>query len=345
MSVKHCCSGRKDEHKPRLCDDARFVMVSEDGSRQCDITGLGDWDLTLVRNGLTEFSIDVDPCDCDPCSFEGLCDRIEFWLGDHFADDFLFVNALPQGDILQVSGTGLAARTQRERWDGGGTLSGDAAQLWSELWSGSTAGLSSGLTSGGTRVTFKYEDKDTKDKMVDNFAPYITWTQHSGVLYDWVAGEEPLGREITDDMLIRTSCDVVGCDYSTAVDDVAIAYGEELDRCIVFPTDAERCGRQSPVLEFPEIRSSADAQAMAESAFAILNCPQQVFSAADGAELESSTLCWTDLIPGRRHVIGGSEFGLASVRLNGTGNCVESVEARFDQAAIAALRSRVRLDD
>lgn len=320
-----------------MCDEVRWRLVRPDGTGECDITR-SEWDFSVPRNGLPVASVEIDSCLCDPTQFEPLCDYLEVWQGGSLMARFLYRTSEPAGSsALEIGGVGLTAQSQFTQWGTTEVLSGPASYIWQQAWA--PLFLTPGIPAGGRPVTFNVEGKDQRSDLISTMDSYVTWSEHGGALYDWVAGEEPFGTEMLPDYFINEDCGVIGEDGSSVVDEVTVCYGSELALIKRWPPAVGGCGRQSPPLEYPEITDPDTACSVAEDAYEILRFPQRVFDRQ--AELDARKVCWEDLIPGRRHRVRGEVFGLGSVRVSGTGGCVESVEAAFDQAEIAALRSRV----
>ena len=340
-----------------LCKPVQIVILSRDGSRQCDITDRAEWSLNTLRSRIPETEIDIPMCNCFT-GFEPWCDLIEYRLCGEPMMRYLYRGTRPSDDgRVRIQGVGLLAQLARIRNLTTGETTGSPSLLWSQLIRDANTvndTLLDPLPAESTNPQTVTVETDTKEMMIDTFdalTPFIVSSEHNGIVQAFELGSEPSGATLTPKQLAPgQTCATPAIDGDSYVNEIQICYGINQDQTVTWPpggapdNNRRSCRLQSRTLQFPEIRSADAAYAVAELAHDTLSAPQTVL---DDLRLDPRNTCWDTLVPGTWWPAGipdfaGERFNLDAVEVDGLGSCVNNVTVSFDQND-AELSGRARV--
>lgn len=334
-------------------------LVARDGSYQLDVTDRSSWEFSSVRSGIGESFVNVDMCH-DIARFRLWCDLLEFSQPSGLLTRHVIRSTAPQQSTIRVAGVGLLAQLSRRRYPlvGSSNLSGFAVPALIETLQQADqiepllVTVHSDGADQGRPVLVAPEPGGMMFDTFDELAGiHVVVSEHAGAVQIRAIGDEDIGPTIRDHWLNTVGCLPAEVDGDSTVNEIAVAWGLSLDRFVTWPPNevedpnrAGACRLQSPVIEYPEIGSAAEAYAAAETAHRLLSQPQIVLAeqSVDAAAVE-----WAWLRPGRNHpcmlsATSGIICNLSQVDVQGDGERVTAVTATWDQADIGALRNRVR---
>jgi len=333
-----------------LCGRWSWRLVSAHGGQWHEFVS-PDWQFDYRRRVAGEAKAEMGGCD-GAQRFAEWCDTLEVWCDGDIAESFIVESIEPDGEgNYEITGVGAFELARKRRIAVTETLTGSAGQVWAELWqimNGiAPTGLTPTVTSGGPSITLELTAGDLFEDPLGTLGVYVTWAQHGGVLYDWLAGEEPRqGRPLTYEWVTSFTCDTQGMfDAGSVVNNIEFAYGPSLESLFVWPENGNPDGKllQSPRLNFPEITDREQMRQLANQWGPTLAAPEPVLP---DIALNPATTQFMDLLPGvwhndqhTPHV--GYAFNMAAVELEGTSDCLETITAGMDQGD-SAIRNTLR---
>lgn len=340
-----------------LAGDVLVRLVRRDNTAQ-RVLSRARWSMSALRSRIPETVITADECDTSLDVFEPWCDFIEYYFDDALAMRYLLQGQEPvDATTRTIRGSGLAAQLNRRRVEHETTYDGPATGIFAHDMMSAADGVQQTFMTvtqpgavWGALLSPTIEAEETLLSLHDLLVAHVVYTEHSGGTELRAVGDELDGPDlIRRDWLTLNATATPALDAALMMNEVAVRYGPDLEEFAYWPpgrtaVGPSRCRLQGPAFKFPEIAAHelAEASAVAGRIFSALANPRVVLPELD---LEPAAVTWPELVPGRWSVSGlpgseGERCNLDSVVVEGLGNRVSSVRARYDQSDVSLLLQR-----